>query len=689
MSAAVREHGSLALSLLLVTLLAVAAGCAGSGARGSVVMPAVPSQSAHRALAFLTGAGLPSKLLFVPTGSDKIDIYALKNPNARGPLAEITRGLVGTQFQMTTDSAGDLFVVNDNFLNSNQEYVSVYVPPYTGRPTILSGVTFPIGVAVDADGTVYVSDCGVYCDQKPAVYIYRKGSTRPTGTIVSSSFSSLGGLALDRSGDLYVASCHRATGASDVFEVPAGSSDPRALGLDGLFNLGGPGIGSVTLDEHGDLYVGNNSNSTYILEFESGSTEGERIIDPFSFFDVVGIDAYGSDGNLYVPIDCGNQSCEGAVLGFKPRGRTPFETVGAPAQLAGVATVPNPIFDRQTRTPDVYLRPSATPMQRGATIAARVSPWSRVAEPDSNVPMLHPSQQQLPAAHSGGRIAPALKRNGRLIYISDNGSGGRNVGAVDIYPAQGQTQPRIGRIVNGISAPAGIATDTSGALYVANSGNNTVTVYPPGQTAPSVTYRRGISDPYSVAIAKDGTVYVANAISTPSNAGDITEYKPRSTAPNLTITNPGESPVSVALDARNNLYVGWYSLSTESVEVDEYVPGSTTGTNLKLDLPAPSFPVYSIAFDHAGNLVLWYEDANHATKYLATFAPGSTKPSRTIPGGSFLDVVSGIAFPRSSKRVYVAAINVNEGDELAYPSGLPLDVIGLNHAWGVSLSPDT
>ena len=302
--------------------------------------------------------------------------------------------------------------------------------------------------------------------------------------------------------------------------------------------------------------------------------------------------------------------------------------------------------------------------------------------------MLRQPGHLVAAPRAGGWISHTAGGK-RLIYLSESGNGGSNTGAIEIYSASGQTQPPIGSITNGIAIPQGIATDTAGNLYVANSGANTVTVYAPGQTTPSTTYSSGIGTPYDVTVGKDGTVYVANAFATVSGAGSVTEYPAGNTYPSLTITNAGQNAVAAALDSANNLYVAWYSFYTGGVEVDKYAPGSTNGTNLGLDLPAPSFPVYALAFDHHGNLVLWYEDLYHQTKYLATFPPGATEPSATLPGGSFLDIVTGIAFPKSHKAIYVATPNVNEGDELMYPRGIPLDVIGLDAAAGVALSPGT
>jgi hypothetical protein len=656
-----------------------------------VAAAAVPVAGHGSAAVHARHAALPANLLFVPTGNETVNIYDLQNPNKRGPLGQITSGLAGTQFQMTADEANDLFIVNDNFLNNEQEYVSVYAPPYDGTPTILTGVEFPIGVAVDFNNTVYVSNCGAYCSQSPAVYVYKNGSTSPTGMITSSGFSSLGGLTVDRAGDLYIGSADRDTGATTIFEVVNGTTTPQPIALDGLFNFGGVGVPSIQIDGGGGLLIGNNSNSVYTLGFKQGAKVASRLIDQFDFFDTPGIAALGENGSLYIPINCpSNGSCEGAVLGFGPRAKTPSVIVGASAPISGVGVVPNPEFQALHRRPPPFyafvhplraLRSSLPKPQAVASLApatsvrfvAAVTPRSLLQRTRTGA-----------VGHGGGWMSSAAKRGNHIMYVAS--IAGSN-GSVNLYSTQGQTQPPIGMIVDGISQPWGIDTDGHGNLYVANSGNNTVTKYAPGSTSPSATYSQGIGLPFDAKVGPDGTLYVANAEGSPSGTGSVTEYAPGSTTPKLTITNSGLFAFSVAIDKSNNLYVCWYNLSSTTESIYEYPPGSSSGTPLNLDLPAPAFPSYAMRIDHAGNLVLWYESYDHSVKYLATFPPGATEPSRKVLGGSLLTIVTGIAFPRAPGAVYLSTVNTNEGDKLSYPGLVPLDMILLGNATGNALSP--
>lgn len=291
----------------------------------------------------------------------------------------------------------------------------------------------------------------------------------------------------------------------------------------------------------------------------------------------------------------------------------------------------------------------------------------------------------LPSAPSA--YAPVKAHTSHYVYVSSQYD---SQGAVFVYSTKGQAQPPVATITAGISTPAGLAVDASGNLYVANSGNSTVTVYAPGSTTPSATYSNGISTPTGVAVGSNGTLYVANETGGASYTGSVTEYPSGTTKPNVTIELPGEYAFALALDKSNALYVSWFSLSSYGIEIYKYpTEGSSGGANLNLDLPSYVYPAYAIAFDRAGNLVVPCENLTHnPPKYLAVFPPGATQPSKKIKEAGLMDVVTGIAFPHwKSDLFYVTAENDHDWLALTYPKAVPRDVVNVGGPTGLALSP--
>jgi hypothetical protein len=287
---------------------------------------------------------LPSQLLFVPAEDGTIDIYPLHNPNKGGVIAQIT-GLKASQQQMAVDASNDLLVVN-NGASADDDFVAEYAPPYDGAPTILSTtfngfLYYPVGVAVDASGTTYVSDCGQYCLETPGILVYPPGATSPSKMLASPSLNSLGGLATDSHGDLYVFGWNASTFACDVFKFKGGSGKPKALHLKGLDT--GNGGNGLSFDGSGDLYVAaNSSGSNYVLEYKPHSHTAFRVLDSMPFTDEPAMLDVGPDGNLYTSMVCSFGPCTW-VYGFRPKGKKPFESIGSsPTSVTlGVATAPN------------------------------------------------------------------------------------------------------------------------------------------------------------------------------------------------------------------------------------------------------------------------------------------------------------------------------------------------------------
>ncbi len=246
----------------------------------------------------------PSQLLFVPSETGMIQIYGLKNLSK--PLAQIG-GLQAYQDQMVVYAHGDLFVVN-NGPYGNDDYVSEYTPPYNSAPTILNtvwqGETFyPVGITVNANGTVYVTNWGAGVGETPEIFEYPAGATWGGVALLGS----LGGMSLDRNGNVYVLNENPDSLGADVFKLKPGSKKPIPLGLRGLLGII---RNSVAIDAEGDLYVSSAVTSDYVLEYQAGKTEPFRVIDRASWFQSGPLKlAVGPDDNVYVPVACTDSQC--------------------------------------------------------------------------------------------------------------------------------------------------------------------------------------------------------------------------------------------------------------------------------------------------------------------------------------------------------------------------------------------
>ena len=97
---------------------------------------------------------------------------------------------------------------------------------------------------------------------------------------------------------------------------------------------------------------------------------------------------------------------------------------------------------------------------------------------------------------------PKKKRPSQQLFVSDEGDSVINIYAVPKYSL-------IGQITDGISEPEGIATDQAGNLYVANLGNDTVTIYEKGTTRPAATLTEP-HGPDDVAVDKHGRLFVGD-----------------------------------------------------------------------------------------------------------------------------------------------------------------------------------
>src|SRR5437899_1047168 len=244
---------------------------------------------------------------------------------------------------------------------------------------------------------------------------------------------------------------------------------------------------------------------------------------------------------------------------------------------------------------------------------------------------------------------PSVPPGGKALYVVNSGA---NSVAAYAPGASGDAAPTAvihGGSNTGLKGPRGIALDAAGNIFVANYGVGTVTVYAPGASAnaaPTATIggsNTDLSYPVGIALDTTGRIYVANA----STNDNITIYAPAASGnatPIDTIagSNTGlNAGGALALDSAGNLYVANYYGSSITV----YAPGATgnaapiatiAGANTGLSVPI------DLAFDPAGRLYVT-NDAGSVT-VCAAGASGNVAPIATIGGSSSTDN-TGLNYP--------------------------------------------
>jgi hypothetical protein len=270
------------------------------------------------------------------------------------------------------------------------------------------------------------------------------------------------------------------------------------------------------------------------------------------------------------------------------------------------------------------------------------------------------------AARSHGWTSPQAATGKGLIYWADY-----DTGTITIYSAKGKNGKKEGSITTGLSHPERLFVDEKGNLYATNFGNDTITAYKPGATSPFLVIRDGVDSPTGLTVDADGTVYCANV-----GNNTITAYKRGKIVPSLTIsfTNTPAYPEYLATDKSDNLYASVGS------EVVEFPKGSTSGTNLGLDISSPA----GLEVDKSGNVIV--ADGNSTINY---FPPGAMKPSKKISAsGAFA-----LSLSKDEKELYVSRIKFGSDfiiQSVAYPNGsILVDKLTTNAGdWPLAVSPD-
>jgi sugar lactone lactonase YvrE len=219
-----------------------------------------------------------------------------------GVLSPVGSGF-GFPYGVAVDAQGDVFVA-DNGTKSVKEIVAVngQVSSTSTVVTIKGGFSSPGGLAVDAGGDVFVADGGG--GVKEIVAVGGQASSSSSVVQVGSGFAYPYGVAVDSSGDVFVAD-HDAKAVKEIVAVGGLVSSSSTVKYVGS---GFQGPGAVVVDASGDVYVAD-TNSGVISEIVavggvvSSSSTVNMINNGFGRPEGIALDAAGdlfvADANIH------------------------------------------------------------------------------------------------------------------------------------------------------------------------------------------------------------------------------------------------------------------------------------------------------------------------------------------------------------------------------------------------------
>ncbi|MHB8519956.1 MAG: NHL domain-containing protein [Limisphaerales bacterium] len=520
----------------------------------------------------------------------------------------------------------------------------------------------PSGVAVDGAGNIYVADRGNHTIRKvtPAGVVttlagLAGGSGRIDGTESAARFRNPRGVAVDSTGNVYVAD----TGNHMIRRVtPAGMVTTVAGLAEKAGSVDGPGGAAqftgpcgVAVDSSGNVYVADTDNHTirkivpigtnWMVATLAGAPGSNGSVDGMGsaarFEHPRGL-AVDRAGNLYVA-DAANNTIRkvtpaGVVTtlaGFRNIGTNGYPIGESKDGTGSAARFSSPLGVAVDRVGNVYVADWSNHLLRKVTPAGVVTTLAGAPE----VEVFSSADGTGDAARFGYPQGVAVDNAGN-VYVADTSNHTiRKVTAAGVVTTLGGMADRSGS-ADGIGSaarfaqPRGLAVDRAGNLYVSDNqtirkvtpaGMVTTLAGMPGQGGDVDGTRRDarFNSPLGVAVDRAGNLYVAdsynNTLRKVTAAGVATTMTQR----RVTFDNPFvrgktasfEYPEGVAVDGVGNVYV------SDRRSIKKVTPGGVV-TMLAGPAELRSMGPCGLAVDSGGNVYTADTDNNTIRKV----APG-------------------------------------------------------------------
>ena len=567
------------------------------------------------------------------------------NPTGSTISAELTPP---APLGMAADNTGSFYVCSGtNIVKETLLGGSGY-----SQSTVVTGLSQPTGVAVDASGNLYVTDPG-------AGQVYKE--TLSGGTYAQSTIASVtaNGIAVDGIGNVYIAD----TGDGEVLkETVSGGTYTQSVLASGLIDLEG-----LALDPSGHVFVSDNIGGT-ISEIVGQPNLGlVNIGSPSSMttlpFTVLAGTTVGSVSVLTTGlpnkdfVDAGSSTCTAQTyfvdtncvvnISFAPRSPGLRRGAVVIADSSGNALATATIYGTAVG-PQQEFFPSTTTVINAATsrpLMLAVDGNSSVFIPDAN-------NGQIVKVTSAGVSSLLVSGLTTPTAVAVDGAGNLHVtnNATDVTTiAPNGTQSTV--TVAGAANLEGIALDATGNQYVTDQ--NTGTAYKIASDGTQSTFASGFTSANGVAVDTAGNVYVSS-----TSDGTISQITPAGVKTSVATGLNG--PEGLAVDAAGDVYYAQSGTST----IGE-VPSGGSPTTLQTN--ASGTPV-GLAIDSSGDL--FFSDTALATV--------SRLNRQTPPTLAFASTVAGVTSSGSPK---IAAMQ-NTGNapltiaSVVYPVDFPEDAVG-------------
>jgi len=552
----------------------------------------------------------------------------------------------------------------------------------------------PQGVAVDAAGNVYVSDTGNSTIRKITVngaVTTFAGSAGQTGTAdgngSAARFNFPAGLAVDVAGNVYVAD----HGSSTIRQITSGGTVTTAAGSGGVSgNADGAAASArfdhpsaVSIDANGDVYIIDTSNQTVRKLTIStgnvttlagsagvaGNADGAGIA--ARFFYPSGIAVTGT-GTVYVA-DTGNHSIRTVTAGVTATLAGGVGRIGVADGVGGEALFAYPAGLTIDSAGTLYVADHNNHTVRKVTAGGAVTTLAGAAGISGS------ADGQGNAARFNGLTGVAVDASGN-VYVADAGNStirkitaGGLVSTFAGLAGVAGSSDGVGSAAR-FNAPQGLAVDSAGNVYVADTNNSTVRkISPSGSvtTIAGVAGQVGASDgpggsarfngPYAVTVDSAGNVYVADFFN--ATIRKITAGGTVSTVAGLA-GQPGDvdgngaaarfnQSYALAADASGNVFVAdTYNRAIRKVAID----GTVTTINGPL---SRFFYPQGIAIDASGNLYVADGDNQAIAKAVLVLPPViATQPAnQAAAAGSSITLSVGANPAGNSTSTYQWQLN--------------------------------